>query len=131
MSAGHIAVDPATLEQTLRESVNSLVTILKKPADIPLASWWPAVVAERLQASAGPVFTRAERPAAGKTTASRLAALCLASEADGMERTDIGDMFRRLAAGITLLEHRATDQRPASEIIMLALDQSPFDMPDS
>jgi hypothetical protein len=130
-SAGHIAADPATLEAMLHESVKRLVTTLKKPADIPLATWWPAVVAERLQAGAGPFFARTERPTAGKATASRLAALCLASEADEMERTDIGDMFRQLAAGITLLERRATDQWPASEIIMLALDQSPFDMPAS
>ncbi len=88
-------------------------------------------MAERLQASARPVFTRIERPTAGKTTASRLAALCLANEADETEHTDIGDMFRRIAAGITLLEYRATDQWPASEIIMLALEQSPFDLPDS
>jgi hypothetical protein len=48
-----------------------------------------------------------------------------------MERTAIGDMFRQLAAGITLLERRATDQWQTSEIIMLALDQSPFDIPVS
>jgi hypothetical protein len=91
-----------------------------------MPSAWPVIVAERLQLSAGRVFTRAERPTTGKATASRLAALCLAREADGMERTNIGDMFRQVAAGITLLERRATDQCPASETIMLAVEEPRF-----
>jgi hypothetical protein len=51
-----------------------------------------------------------------------LAALCLALEADEMDRRDIGDMFRHVAAGITLLGRRATGQWPAPEVIMLAIE---------
>jgi hypothetical protein len=79
-------------------------------------------VAERFQQSAGSIFARAERPTADKATAARLAALCLAVEADGLERKDIGDMFRQVAAGITLLERRAAGKLRASEVIMLALE---------
>jgi len=80
--------------------------------------------ASRLQHLAGPAFARAERPAAGKAAACRLAALCLASESDAMQRADIGDLFRQVAAGITLLEYRGAEQGTASEVIMLAVDQS-------
>jgi hypothetical protein len=83
-------------------------------------------VAERLQQSAGPVFARAERPTTEKATAIRLAALCLASEADGIEHKDIGDMFRQVAVGITLLQRRAMNQWPTPEVIMLAVEQPPF-----
>jgi hypothetical protein len=51
-----------------------------------------------------------------------MAALCLAAEADGMERKDIGGQFRQVAAGITLLQHQATDKRQADEVVMLAVE---------
>jgi hypothetical protein len=51
-----------------------------------------------------------------------MGAVCLAAEADDVERTDIGDQFRHLAAGITLLQRRATDGQQASEVIMLAVE---------
>jgi hypothetical protein len=124
--AGHIAADPATLETTLQQSVTSLARTLDKQASGPRASSRPAIIAERLPQIAGSFLTRAEQPAAGKAAASRLAALCLASEADGMDRTDIGDLFRQVAAGITLLERRAAGQWPAFEVIMLAVEQPTF-----
>jgi hypothetical protein len=126
---GQVAVNPEALGATLNDAVNSLTKTLERSAEMPRA--WPAIVAERLELSAGPVFARDERPTTGKATVNRLAALCLASEADGMERTDIGDMFRQVAAGITLLERRATNQWPASETIMLAVEQTPFGAPVS
>ena len=52
----------------------------------------------------------------------RMAALCLAAEADGMERQDIGDQFRQVAAGITFLQHRMAAKRQATEVIMLAVE---------
>jgi hypothetical protein len=79
-------------------------------------------VAERLLKNARPVFDRSERPTPEKATAIRMAALCLAGEADGMKRADIGDMFRQVAEGITLLEQRATDAWNAPEVIMLAVE---------
>jgi hypothetical protein len=127
---GHIAVDPATLEATLHESVKCLARTLGEPNSMRRASSWIAIVAERMQHGTEPVFARTEWPTTVKATASRLAALCLASEADAMERTDIGEMFRQVAAGITLLERRAADQWPASEVIMLAVEQSPLDTPE-
>jgi hypothetical protein len=47
-----------------------------------------------------------------------MAAVCLAAEADGMDRMGIGDQFRQLAAGITLLQRRVTDERQAIEVII-------------
>ena len=121
---GHLAVDLTRLEATLHESVKSLTSALEEPADMPRSSLWPAIVAERLQQTAGPVFARAQRIATEQATATRLAALCLAAEADGIERKDIGDMFRQVAAGITLLQHRATGPHSATEVIMLAVEQA-------
>jgi hypothetical protein len=42
-------------------------------------------------------------------------------EADREKREDIGDVFRQVAAGVTVLESRATGELPAAEVIMLAL----------
>ena len=126
--AGHLVTDPATLEATLDKSVESLTSALNEyPPGACVAPSWCAIVAARLRQNAGPIFTRAEGPTSDKATAVRLAALCLAGEADGMERNDIGDMFRQLAAGITLLEYRATGKQPPCEVIMLAEEQPPSD----
>jgi hypothetical protein len=53
-------------------------------------------------------------------TAIRLAALCLAAEADAREANQLGDTFREIAAGVTLLERRVTGQAVPTETIMLA-----------
>jgi hypothetical protein len=95
-------------------------------ADLREAASWRSAMAERLRHNAGPVFARAERPTLEKTAAIRMAAICLAAEADWMEHKDIGDQFRQLAEGITLLQRRATDQRHAIEVIMLAVEWPPF-----
>jgi hypothetical protein len=45
----------------------------------------------------------------------------LAVEADAREANQLGDTFRELAAGVTLLERRATGQAVPTETIMLAV----------
>ena len=67
-------------------------------------------------------FARTERLTPEKATAIRMAALCLAAEADGMERQAVGDQFRQVAAGITFLQHRLAAKRQAAEVIMLAVE---------
>jgi hypothetical protein len=64
--------------------------------------------------------TRQEPLTADTATAIRLAALCLAAEADAISGDTAGNTYREIAAGITLLERRATGQAPVTETIILA-----------
>lgn len=57
-------------------------------------------------------------PYADTATAIRLAALCLA---DVRKANQLGETFREIAAGVTLLERRATGQAIPTETIMLAI----------
>jgi RecA/RadA recombinase len=120
--AGHLTADPAALEATLQKAVRWLADALnRRRAGLREASPWPSAVSMRLKQDAGPVFARTERPVPGKAPAIRIAALCLAAEADVMKLKEIGDMFRQVAAGITLLERRMAGERQAFEVIMLAV----------
>jgi NACHT domain len=121
--AARLTANPATMEATLQDAVTKLTELLSKElADLPEAASWRSAVADRLRHKAGPVFARAERPTLATTVATKTAALCLAAEADGMGREDIGDQFRQLTAGISLLQRRAMDERLAIEVIMLAAE---------
>ncbi|WP_412517947.1 hypothetical protein K8Z49_08335 [Actinomadura madurae] len=68
---------------------------------------WARQAAGRLEEVAIPVFTEREPLTAGKITAIRLAALCLACEVDGARTAD---PFRGIVTGITLLERAAVGQ---------------------
>ena len=83
-------------------------------------SSWVATVSRRLQETAIPVFDRQQQPTPGTATSIRLAALCLAAEADALEERQLGEAFRKIAAGVTLLERRANGADPATETIILA-----------
>jgi hypothetical protein len=112
---------PHTLADKLTRAMKALGQVLA-PQDAEAMPSWAITVAVYLAETAGPVFDRRECPAPTVATGIRLAALCLAGEADGLDRSEVGDMFREIAAGITLLELRYTDQRPATEVILLAID---------
>jgi hypothetical protein len=120
----HLSADLTTLEETLREAVTQLAFALndEKPFGPTDEVSWPSTVAKRLQQNAMPVFGRTERVTPEKAISIRMAALCLAGEADWTGRTDIGDKFRRVAVGVTVLEQRATDERWSPEVIILAVD---------
>jgi hypothetical protein len=45
-----------------------------------------------------------------------------AAEAKTIDRKDIGDLFRDIAAGITWLEQRHSGKVAATEVIMLAVE---------
>lgn len=120
-------VDPDDLLETLSNAVTELRALLldADPADSP---HWARPVADQLVNSAGPVLEYQEN-AAERATSIRLAALCLAGEVDALKGRShapwgsyLGDQFRRIAAGITLLEMRQSGKRPAAEVIMLAVD---------
>jgi hypothetical protein len=124
-NTGYLTASPAIMVATLRESVKKLEVVLRpKQADMPTVSSWSSAVAEHLRRRAEMVFAGVERPTPEKATAIRLAALSLAAEADAVKCRNIGDMFRQLAAGITLLEYRATGELRAAEVIMLAVERS-------
>jgi NACHT domain len=66
------------------------------------------------------VFSR-ERPiTAGTASGLRIMSLCLAAQADAFQAPEIGDEFRRIAAGITWIERRLTGADESSEAIVLA-----------
>ena len=93
---GHLTADPESLEATLRETLEKLADTLRGKAGARLSYFsWPFTMAERLTCNARPIFSRAELPSPEKATAIRMAALCLAAEADGLERKDIGDGLRQ------------------------------------
>jgi hypothetical protein len=48
-----------------------------------------------------------------------LSALCLA-DAVSLRAVDLAEIFQKIAAGITLLERRASGQAPMTETIVLA-----------
>jgi hypothetical protein len=119
------------MEATLLKSVKEMEGILKERTNASeLALWSPAMVSN-LKQIAEPIFARTQRPTPEKAAAIRTAALCLAAEADGVDRENIGGMFRKMAAGITLLEHRAMGTRQPAEVIMLAVETSSFGMRES
>ncbi|WP_328617535.1 NACHT domain-containing protein [Amycolatopsis sp. NBC_00355] len=74
----------------------------------------------RLEELALPVFARKRELTAPIATAIRVAALCLAVEAEAVADSGSAAAFRRVAAGVSLLELRRSSQTPATETIVLA-----------
>jgi hypothetical protein len=91
------------------------------PPDAAALSPWAYQVVSNLEKTALPIFTRQQRLTSDTATALRLAALCLAAEADARDANQLGDTFREIAAGVTLLERRASGQAPPTETIILAV----------
>jgi NACHT domain len=117
------SVNSATLAKTLQETVGQLAAGLRAKPHLSKVPSWDSAVAAHLLENAVPVFSRTERVTPEKAVAIRLASLCLAGQADGRKRPDIGNIFRQVAAEITVLELRATHEGRAPEVIMLARDE--------
>ena len=100
------------------QAVQQIVIGRGKPAGMPRA----ATVSRRLQQTAVVVFDQREQLTSGRATSMRLAALCLAAEADAQDQRPLGDAFREIAAGVTLLERRTSGDDPAPEMIFLATE---------
>jgi hypothetical protein len=83
---------------------------------------WNYRAVNRLEEIALPVVARQQLPVDESASTIRLMALCLAAEADAFQARALGDRFRKVAAGITLLERRANGQAPITETIILAAD---------
>ncbi|TCO65752.1 NACHT domain-containing protein [Actinocrispum wychmicini] len=81
---------------------------------------WGAEVAANLTTELADPIDRQSPLTPEKATALRLTALCLAAEADIHHMRDIGDNYRYIAAGVTLMERRANGKAPITEAIILA-----------
>lgn len=95
--------------------------LLHMPIDGRELSSWTIDVANNFTNEALPVFQQEKQLTPAKATALRFIALCLASEADALDKKATGDQFRAIAAGLTLLERRANGDAPATETIVLAI----------
>jgi hypothetical protein len=109
-------VDPEELA-TLAESATG--TLLEALAQQPAGAEWAREVATRTAAVAAAVLGGPEPIDQDQATQLRLAALCLAYEADQLGHV-CAESFRRLAVGVTLLERRADGRARPTETIILA-----------
>lgn len=82
------------------------------------ASRWAGKVTARLERLAAPILARQQPLTPAAAAAIRVAALCLAVETEDVE---LGERFREIAAGITLLQRRASGDTLATEAIVLAV----------
>jgi energy-coupling factor transporter ATP-binding protein EcfA2 len=92
------------------------------PVKFQDAAPWAYHVVNRLEETALPVVTRQVPMTPDTATALRLAALGLATEADVRDAKELGDTFREIAAGVTLLERRSTGDARVTETIVLAVE---------
>lgn len=81
---------------------------------------WADVVTRRFEQAALSAFDGRDPITPVIAGELRIAALCLAAEADSLGEPEAGTDFRRIAIGVTLLEERAQGDRPPGEMIVLA-----------
>ncbi len=112
-------VSPDTLTQRITDAMQAL-RATQMPYRHTGSPSWAATVGRHLQETAIPVFNRQEQLTSAHATSIRLEALCLAVEADDLDQSELGEHFRRIAAGVTLIERRANGDDPATETIILA-----------
>jgi NACHT domain len=80
---------------------------------------WQVATADRLAASGEKIFSRETHIDSASATEMRLAALALAEAADRTCGANVGDGFRTLAAGITLLERRTENPESLESLILV------------
>jgi hypothetical protein len=84
---------------------------------------WAYEVSIRLEEMALTIFDRAQDLTQERARAIRLSSWCLATEADIRGSSELGDAFREIAAGVSLLEERLCGQYWPVERIILAVDR--------
>ncbi len=99
----------------------TLFEVMRSPEDTVRSHSWADQVASNFEDAALPIFTRQHALTSDTATALRIAALCLAAEADSRSAHLVGNTFREIAAGITLLERRSNHQTAPTETILLAI----------
>lgn len=110
-----------TLADKVRSGREALFKIFRSPEDDVRSDSWADQVASNFAEIALPIFTRQHALTSDTATALRITALCLAAEADTRGTYLVGDTFREIAAGITLLERRSHHQTALTETILLAI----------
>jgi NACHT domain len=132
---GSWLVPPDVLPSKLNSAVQAVAAmapqVREAPGKVMASHAWMTEVTRRLSETAEPVFTGNQRITSATATSVRLAALCLAVEAESITRVieargprdgGLGATFREIAAGTTVIERRAHDRRWITETIMLAID---------
>jgi hypothetical protein len=112
-------MSPDMLTDKVQESCGA-VTGIRTRNSVPQVQPWAHNVARRLADAALPIVLRQEPLDDAAATALRLAANCLAAEADANAETQLGNTFRDICAGITLLQQRRAGQSIPTEAIILA-----------
>lgn len=105
-------VDPERLAELAESATGALV-------EQPAGAAWTREVAVRTAALAAAVLGGQDPVSSEQATQLRLAALCLAYEADQVAPA-AAESYRRIAAGVTLLERRADGSAIPTETIILA-----------
>jgi hypothetical protein len=123
---------PGLLKSALQSVANLTLSVRDPPEKVMPSHAWITEVTRRLCEIAEPVFSGDLNITSGVATSVRLAALCLAVEADSLIRviqpeaprgsSDLGAIFRRIAAGVSVLQRRSADSQLITETIMLAID---------
>jgi hypothetical protein len=107
------SVDPQGLAGTLRSACSAVNLQALRQQRSGLES-----LTSRLLSEAAPLLSRAKPMTPSNIAEVRVPALMLAAEADQARLSMTGEEFRRLVAGITLLEMRATGQAPLETILL-------------
>jgi hypothetical protein len=121
-------VSPDTLVDKVHSGREALFEIIRPPEgnvksrrfSYPSHSWAYRVVSN-FEKMALPIFIRQHSFTSDTATALRITALCLAVEADTRGAHPVGNTFREIAAGVTLLERRLNHQTLPTETILLAI----------
>lgn len=107
----NLLVDPDILEEKIR--------VVQQEVAVAAIQPWSRKVANQLEITASPIFTR--QPITSDTaTAIRLAALCLAGETYRRDTAGTRQTLQQVVTGVSLLELRASGRIPPRETIYLA-----------
>ena len=110
------------LAQQLVTAIRELNVAITQRGDNSGSSSWVTTVSGRLEPAVVPIFRGRAQITPSTATSIRLPVLLLAAEADAIDRHDIGEKFRHIAAGITLLERRTKGDDPITETIFLSTE---------
>jgi hypothetical protein len=87
-----------------------------------VAGTWAETVAANLERYLLPLLTGRKAIGPETATIARVTALALAAEAEWYAEPEAADLYRHVAAGVTLLERRTNGAAPSDETIVLAVD---------
>ncbi len=123
-----IEVAPDTLEDVMGQARSAVISLRDDSGyddddDVDTGfspSTWAQKAVQAIEKVAVPVFRREQPLSSELATAIRLSALCLTAEQFPPKASNIRPLLHRIAAGITLLEQRASGRNVPSETIILA-----------